>query len=354
MCIIAYKPKGITIKKDVYAEMYRSNKDGAGFIVREKTGELKMEKGFFSFESFWENFQPHQSKQAIVHFRITTHGKTDEENCHPFWVKDQSLAFAHNGVITNVTTTDDWSKSDTWHFNKKILQPLLNNYGEKFIEDPVMQELISEYIGYSKLAFLHESGHALIFNKSAGVMDNGVWYSNHSYKKYEWVGQQNNNRGKNGRFQTGTTTPYVPPTGGPTPNAANSPITDAEALEELDRQAIATACRIGGIEDREDDDDFYAGTVRRLMPPVSVPANPVLLAPIPPYSRDSRFVMEGDYIEMVQAFGGLRGTEIGKVLNVRQNRHVEAAMHLPGTMAQRTIILPYHVFQKYITSGEQP
>ena len=208
MCIIIYKPKGKTVKKATYETCFNNNKDGAGFIVREKTGELKLEKGFFSFQEFWDNFQPHQSKQAIIHFRITTHGETDKENCHPLWVKENKLAFAHNGVLSKVDCSKDETRSDTWHFNFSIIQYLQEKIGEDFIFDPVIQALLSEYIGYSKLAFLSLDGRALIFNKNTGITEDDVWFSNFSFK--DWKPEKakrhkhwefsNNNQSSNSSF----------------------------------------------------------------------------------------------------------------------------------------------------------
>lgn len=181
MCIIVYKPKNKQVKKTVLETCFESNPDGAGFIIREDSGELLLKKGFFTFESFWEEYKRYTNKQAIIHFRIRTHGDKDTENCHPFWMVENKIAFAHNGVIHNVKITDT-SKSDTWTFNVSILKELENKFGPQFLEDPVMQILISNYVGYSRLVFLNELGKVLIFNKAAGEEVDGVWFSNNSYK----------------------------------------------------------------------------------------------------------------------------------------------------------------------------
>ncbi|SRR5258708_4132901 len=185
MCIIIYKPRGKNLKKEVYENCFGNNKDGAGFIIRQKTGELLLEKGFFTFQEFWEKFQPHQHKQAIVHFRIATHGEISIENCHPYWVAENKLAFAHNGVMNNVECKKDYSMSDTWHFNVNILQHLQEKLGDSFIDDPVIQELITQYISWSKLAFMREDGKVFLFNKSKGDIQDSVWYSNSSYKWFK-------------------------------------------------------------------------------------------------------------------------------------------------------------------------
>lgn len=330
MCIAIYKAKGLTAKKEVYAECFRANPDGAGFVVRERTGELKIEKGFFTFQNFWEAFQPHQSKQSIIHFRIKTHGNIDEENSHPFWVKEGHLAFAHNGIITNQDTATDHTKSDTWHFNKDVLQHLLTKYGEDAIEDPVLQGLITEYIGYSKLAFLREDGKAWIFNKNLGTTDfNGIWFSNHSYKVYDWH--------KN-RVKTKTVYPVYSPLAALVnksldESAANDPVAEQE---RQDLEAIQTASRM--YERGDMGEDFKHEALRKL-----------LVKPADIKRPDSKLIMAGDYIQMVQSFNNLKGDEIGKVLHVNSDYTVDAVMHQYGTMAQRSIRLPYYAFERYIT-----
>lgn len=176
-----YKPKKIKIKEDILKNCFLSNPDGAGFIIRKQTGELLLKKGYFTFKSFFEEYKEFANEQSIIHFRIRTHGNKDKENCHPFWMQQDEVAFAHNGIIHDVAITDN-SKSDTWHFNTSFLQPLKDTYGVNFLDNPIMQGLISKYIGWSKLAFLKENGEHIIINKDKGEESDGVWFSNTTYK----------------------------------------------------------------------------------------------------------------------------------------------------------------------------
>ena len=179
MCIAIYKPEGKVISKATLQECYSSNPDGAGFMYNQGK-KLHIEKGFFSFDSFYDAFKKHESKQAVIHFRIKTHGKIDTANCHPFAVNN-SIGFVHNGVITGYGDADF---SDTVRFNEAILRPLVSKWGNlALFQDPII-ELIENRIGYSKLVFLDRHGNHLIMNESKGVWDDGVWYSNTSYKPY--------------------------------------------------------------------------------------------------------------------------------------------------------------------------
>ena len=179
MCIAIYKPKGKVLSQATLKECYTSNPDGAGFMYAENK-KLHIEKGFFTFQSFYDAFKKHETKQAVIHFRIKTHGKIDTTNCHPFAVNN-AIGFVHNGIISGF---GDANYSDTIGFNQNILQPLVSKWGNlALFQDPIIN-LIEGRIGYSKLVFLDRHGNHKIMNESKGQWDDGVWYSNDSYKPY--------------------------------------------------------------------------------------------------------------------------------------------------------------------------
>jgi glutamine amidotransferase len=180
MCIIALKPEGVTIAKETIQQMFKANKDGAGFMYAED-GQLHTEKGFFTFEDFYENYLPHQDKKVALHFRIKTHGEINKENCHPFEVSP-TLGLMHNGMID--IEEDHKEFSDTWHFNEKIIKPMYYD-SRGFLKKSYNLALIKKFIGFSKLVFLNAKGVHTIVNAEKGVWDGGVWYSNTSYKVYE-------------------------------------------------------------------------------------------------------------------------------------------------------------------------
>jgi len=178
MCIACLSPEGVIIPVEYLEESFRSNPDGAGFAYAENE-QLHIEKGFMSFDEFYSAYKPHEEKAAAVHFRITTHGNTDAENTHPFSV-GKNLCMIHNGII-NAVDRPDKTKSDTYWFNQKILVPVYKR-DSRFIFKEHFKDLITEYIGYSKLVFLNNKGHYTIVNENKGHWDEGVWYSNTSYK----------------------------------------------------------------------------------------------------------------------------------------------------------------------------
>jgi glutamine amidotransferase len=179
MCIAIYKPADKILSQETLNECYNSNPDGAGFMYAQDK-KLHIEKGFFSYESFYQAFKEHEHKQAVLHFRIKTHGKIDTTNCHPFAVNN-AIGFVHNGIISGF---GDTNHSDTIGFNNAILQPLVHKWGNlALFQDPIV-DLIEGRIGYSKLVFLDRHGNHKIMNEHKGEWDNGIWYSNNSYKPY--------------------------------------------------------------------------------------------------------------------------------------------------------------------------
>tara|TARA_R110000822_G_scaffold86028_3_gene200788 strand:- start:468 stop:1358 length:891 start_codon:yes stop_codon:yes gene_type:complete len=178
MCIAIYKPASKIISKETLEQCYNSNPDGAGFMYAEDK-KLYTQKGFFTFKNFYKAYKQHETKQAAIHFRIKTHGQINKENCHPFLIND-SLGFIHNGIISGYGDSD---KSDTIRFNEKVFQPLVSKWGNlALFQDPMIQ-LIETTIGYSKLVFLDRHGNHTIMNEAKGTWDDGIWYSNTSYKQ---------------------------------------------------------------------------------------------------------------------------------------------------------------------------
>jgi len=177
MCIAIWKDKNLTISKDRLLQCFNSNPDGAGFMYVDNK-QLKVQKGFFKFDDFWQAYQQHELKKCVIHFRIKTHGSISVDNCHPFEITN-SLGFVHNGVISGYGEGDI---SDTRDFNNLILKPLVSKWGNLSLFEPAIKHLIEERIGYSKLIFLDRQGKHEIFNENKGVWDDEVWYSNSSYK----------------------------------------------------------------------------------------------------------------------------------------------------------------------------
>lgn len=179
MCIIAAIPQGKTISKDVLKRCWHNNPHGGGFMYSNGKSVLTF-KEMISFKKYWNNFTnlrlQYPNSHFVCHFRISTHGKINTANCHPFLV-NKKLGFCHNGVISNAP--NDINFSDTVMFNKTILEKLPSD----FLEDEAIKKLIKVYIGSgSKLSFLTYDNKLHFINEEAGVWDNGIWFSNRGYQ----------------------------------------------------------------------------------------------------------------------------------------------------------------------------
>ena len=179
MCLLITQERGSSIEESKLQNAYDNNNDGAGYCFV-KNGKIEIKK-YRHFKKFFKAYEADvklygNDTSFIVHFRIGTHGLSEGTlNVHPFKVTT-GLVFAHNGMISKARK--DKKYSDTQTFNQDVLQGL----PDRFYENMAMQELIAEYIGASKLAFLNDEGDITIINEHMGHWDGGVWFSNDSYK----------------------------------------------------------------------------------------------------------------------------------------------------------------------------
>jgi hypothetical protein len=194
MCIIAAKPVGIAMPSDQTIEnMWNGNNDGAGFMWAEK-GSVHIRKGFMTFEKFRtaldEFLATHDATNTalVMHFRITTHGGTKPENCHPFPITDNvglltklecktKVGVAHNGII-NISPRK--GISDTMEYIASQLAPLYRGVPD-FYRNKNLIEMIYNATA-SRLAFLDGEGN--LFTVGEFQEDNGIKYSNGSYKNF--------------------------------------------------------------------------------------------------------------------------------------------------------------------------
>lgn len=113
MCVICHKPKGAKLPDaSVIGSMWDTNPHGAGVMFRNGR-RVRYVKGFMDKNEFMEWLEANRAAldktECALHFRITTHGGTNPENCHPFpldkWTKVHALtgsckrAFMHNGIL---------------------------------------------------------------------------------------------------------------------------------------------------------------------------------------------------------------------------------------------------------------
>lgn len=180
MCIAILNTKGATLKKGILKNCWDNNGDGAGLLYINDDKQMMTFKEMKSFDAFYEEYgrvkKLYGSRNIVLHFRISTHGKVDETNCHPFLVSE-NLGFVHNGMIYSVPESKDYS--DTYMFNESVLKYL----GDGFEYNEVILDMMEGFINSSKLIFLNNEDHYAIVNEKAGHWSNQCWFSNTSYKQ---------------------------------------------------------------------------------------------------------------------------------------------------------------------------
>lgn len=195
MCIIAAKPAGTKMPdQETIRRMWYGNPDGAG-IMYALDGKVRIEKGFMKLSDLETRLDEIRktvdldATGVVMHFRITTHGGTRPENCHPFPITDSiarlrmtrvttTVGVAHNGVID--ITPRDRSISDTMEYIASQLAPLSRALPRFWTNQDAMT-LIQNAIR-SRMVFL--TGDGEIYRTGEFIEQDGIFYSNKSFQGY--------------------------------------------------------------------------------------------------------------------------------------------------------------------------
>lgn len=189
MCLLVTQLSNSPALPEVWLKNFHaSNSDGVGVMYVEGQS-LVIEKCLpKSAEDFVNFYYSHiAGKDCAFHLRMRTHGATDLENCHPYEVLNAKqhgldLWLMHNGIL-HTDNAKDTTKSDTWHYIRDYLRPMLAHNPEFFIT-PEFSELIGSHIGSSNKFVLMDNQNRLVtINESAGVYWGGLWLSN----TYAWT-----------------------------------------------------------------------------------------------------------------------------------------------------------------------
>lgn len=181
MCLIVHQPKEFIMSDELLSDIYRRNSDGLGLMYAQD-GELVVRKFLpKSAAEFVQAYREHgEGRELVLHARMTTHGETDMENCHPYQVTP-GVALMHNGVLSMGNVWDK-TKSDTWHFVQRVIAPAVA-YDPALILDPSWQGYMSAIIGSgNRFALMDRHGQVVIINRAQGVEFMGCWFSN----TYAW------------------------------------------------------------------------------------------------------------------------------------------------------------------------
>lgn len=190
MCIAIMIPpnKQSFLTQERLESCFAVNSDGIGYAIPDGKGRINVKK-FMHFEEFmaeWEEDKKlNKDHPIMLHFRATSVGATDLDNCHPFFI-NESQVFCHNGTIHKVAKDPKKEASDTRMFNRLFLR----NLPEEWEYNLPITVMMEGYIGTSKLIVLNADASFIIINEEKGKWDSGLWFSNEHY---------------NGKWQRGNT-----------------------------------------------------------------------------------------------------------------------------------------------------
>lgn len=175
------------LSNDWLIDFHASNSDGVGVMFADG-GDLVIQKILpKSPQDFIDFYHSNiKGKNCAFHLRMKTHGDIDLENCHPYEVLNRAdhgmdLWLMHNGILSTGNKADT-SKSDTWHYIRDYLRPMLIENPE-FAFHPSFSDIVGKHIGSSnKFVLMDNQGRIATINQSAGVYWGGLWLSN----TYAW------------------------------------------------------------------------------------------------------------------------------------------------------------------------
>lgn len=182
MCLLTFMHAGVTADVEDLRTGALNNPDGFGYAVH--AGTKVIANSGLEFDRVLDEFLSVRAKHsgpALFHSRITTHGGTTLDNCHPFYVgRDTLSVVAHNGMLPISAKN---GKSDTRIFAEELLPSW---GGTPMLNSKRMRKKLSKFAEGSKLVFLSANPDVqndyTIINEDLGDWFDGVWWSNSSYK----------------------------------------------------------------------------------------------------------------------------------------------------------------------------
>jgi hypothetical protein len=202
MCLAISKPARAIIPVEHLEAGYEGNPHGCGFCYPEG-GKVVVVKGLLKFDDFLKQYKEKEHLPMLVHFRVSTHGKPNFLNCHPFSMLSEKYALIHNGMIPIAQSYPELS--DTGNFSKLVMEPMLKAGID--MAKPSFVYLVQQAIGsHNKVCVMDWTGRVVIYNETSGEVEEAidkddkpvmikdkagveyqaeVWYSHGGYKFFK-------------------------------------------------------------------------------------------------------------------------------------------------------------------------
>ena len=192
MCVICIKEMGkkFPTKKSIQ-NCADSNPDGFAMMWNEdgkvKSYKTLIKKDFLAFYDSFIKEHDHKLTALVIHARIKTHGSLRIENCHCWTALDDSIGFAHNGVLS-IANRADLTDSETYF--RDIFVPVFSGSAYDW---KAAERTINAIIGTSKFAFLE--GDGTIRRYGHYIKHQGNLFSNSSYEEKVYYTSKNSYAG---------------------------------------------------------------------------------------------------------------------------------------------------------------
>lgn len=185
MCLLTYFPPGVMPDLDALHNGAYLNDDGHGFAVI-ADGRIIAERGLYAADmiaAFDIVRREHPDGPALFHSRFATHGDRGVDNCHPFAVGgDERTVLAHNGILPDEVQP---AKGDPRSDTRITAEEFLPEFGS-LRHRRTRQRFARWMTRDNKMIILtvnrRYKAPAYILNEPAGIWDDGIWYSNDSYR----------------------------------------------------------------------------------------------------------------------------------------------------------------------------
>lgn len=202
MCLIVYKPAGVSLVWKDFESAVINNPDGYGFCLPDGNGRLYTERdvdpnGTDAAALYDKLHGELFDDPVLLHLRYTTAGETILRNAHPFPVLEKKddgsgvdIRLMHNGTLSAYkpdSKADNSWESDSRLFTRFFVRPLMERMAmampaDKLINDPLIDVILeSQLTSMSVVAMMDGFGNVSVVNEKGNGgfwSDDGCYFSN--------------------------------------------------------------------------------------------------------------------------------------------------------------------------------